>query len=114
MKPAEQTPLTALFIAELIKQAGFPAGVVNIVPGYGPTAGAAISGHMDIHKVAFTGSSEVGKIVMTAAAQSNLKAVSKLKFKLLYRRQIFKIFIKSLSISVVSIKKISHVFKLIC
>ena len=82
MKPAEQTPLTALFIAELIKQAGFPAGVVNIVPGYGPTAGAAISGHMDIQKVAFTGSSEVGKIVMTAAAQSNLKAVSKLKLKL--------------------------------
>ncbi|KAK2119512.1 Retinal dehydrogenase 1 [Saguinus oedipus] len=59
VKPAEQTPLTALHVASLIKEAGFPPGVVNIVPGYGPTAGAAISSHMDIDKIAFTGSTEV-------------------------------------------------------
>jgi len=59
MKPAEQTPLTALYVAELIKEAGFPAGVVNILPGYGPTAGAAIASHKAIDKVAFTGSTEV-------------------------------------------------------
>lgn len=59
LKPAEQTPLTALAVAALIKDAGFPPGVVNIVPGYGPTAGAAISHHPDIDKVAFTGSTEV-------------------------------------------------------
>ena len=55
MKLAEQTPLTGLYIAELIKEAGFPAGVVNIVPGYGPTAGAAIANHPMVDKVAFTG-----------------------------------------------------------
>jgi aldehyde dehydrogenase (NAD+) len=76
MKPAEQTPLTALRIGELILEAGFPEGVVNMLPGYGPTAGAAIANHMDIDKVAFTGSTEVGKIVMKAAASSNLKRVS--------------------------------------
>lgn len=59
MKPAEQTPLTALYVAALSKEAGFPAGVINVVPGYGPTAGAAVSQHMDIQKVAFTGSTEV-------------------------------------------------------
>ena len=59
MKPAEQTPLTALYVAGLLVEAGFPPGVVNIVPGYGPTAGAAISQHMDVDKVAFTGSTEV-------------------------------------------------------
>ncbi|XP_066925319.1 aldehyde dehydrogenase 1A1-like [Clytia hemisphaerica] len=75
LKPAEQTPLSALHVASLIKEAGFPAGVVNIVNGYGPTAGAAISEHMDINKVAFTGSVEIGKIVMQAAAKSNLKRV---------------------------------------
>ncbi|XP_033730813.1 retinal dehydrogenase 1-like, partial [Pecten maximus] len=56
--------------------AGFPAGVVNIVPGYGPTAGAAIAEHMEVDKVAFTGSTEVGKLVMQAAGRSNLKRVS--------------------------------------
>lgn len=76
LKPAEQTPLSALHIAALIKEAGFPPGVVNIIPGYGPTAGAAISEHMEIAKVSFTGSTEVGKIVMEAAAKSNLKRVS--------------------------------------
>jgi len=76
MKPAEQTPLTALYVAALIKEAGYPAGVVNIIPGYGPTAGAAISEHMEIDKVAFTGSTEVGHIISKAAACSNLKRVT--------------------------------------
>lgn len=76
VKPAEQTPLTALHVASLIKEAGFPPGVVNIVPGYGPTAGAAISSHMDIDKVAFTGSTEVGKLIKEAAGKSNLKRVT--------------------------------------
>ncbi|XP_019640635.1 PREDICTED: retinal dehydrogenase 2-like isoform X1 [Branchiostoma belcheri] len=76
LKPAEQTPLSALYLASLIKEAGFPPGVVNIVPGYGPTAGAAIAEHMDIEKVAFTGSTEVGKIIQQAAGKSNLKRVS--------------------------------------
>lgn len=76
LKPAEQTPLTALYCASLIKEAGFPPGVANVVPGYGPTAGAAISGHMDIDKIAFTGSTEVGKLIMQASGLSNLKRVS--------------------------------------
>jgi aldehyde dehydrogenase (NAD+) len=76
LKPAEQTPLSALRIGELAVEAGFPPGVVNILPGYGPTAGAAIARHMDIDKVAFTGSTEVGHLIMEAAAQSNLKRVS--------------------------------------
>lgn len=76
LKPAEQTPLTALRVGELAMEAGFPDGVVNIVPGYGPTAGAALSSHMDVDKIAFTGETRTGQIVMTAAAQSNLKRVS--------------------------------------
>src|SRR6202171_5049501 len=56
MKPAEQTPLTALRVGELMLEAGFPEGVVNLLPGYGPTAGAALARHMDVDKVAFTGS----------------------------------------------------------
>ncbi|HEX4591833.1 MAG TPA: aldehyde dehydrogenase family protein, partial [Gemmataceae bacterium] len=76
LKPAEQTPLTALYIARLAQEVGFPDGVINVVPGYGPTAGAALSGHMDVDKVAFTGEGSTGKLVMTAAAQSNLKRVS--------------------------------------
>lgn len=76
MKPAEQTPLTALRIGQLIVEAGFPPGVVNIVPGYGPTAGQAISRHFDVDKVAFTGSTEVGHLIMEAAAQTNLKRVT--------------------------------------
>lgn len=76
LKPAEQTPLTALRIGELACEAGLPPGVVNILPGYGPTAGAAIARHMDIDKVAFTGSTEVGHTIMEAAARSNLKRVS--------------------------------------
>src|SRR6516225_8456094 len=73
MKPAEQTPLTALRVGELILEAGFPPGVVNLLPGYGPTAGAAIARHMDVDKVAFTGSTEVGHLIMKAAAETNLK-----------------------------------------
>jgi aldehyde dehydrogenase (NAD+) len=76
MKPAEQTPLSALRIGELILEAGFPDGVVNLLPGFGPTAGAAIAHHMDVDKVAFTGSTEVGRLVMEAAAKSNLKRIT--------------------------------------
>ena len=76
MKPAEQTPLSALRVGELILEAGFPEGVVNILPGYGPTAGAALARHMDVDKVAFTGSTEVGKIIMRNAADTNLKRVT--------------------------------------
>uniref|UniRef100_A0AAQ5XN90 Aldehyde dehydrogenase domain-containing protein n=1 Tax=Amphiprion ocellaris TaxID=80972 RepID=A0AAQ5XN90_AMPOC len=76
IKPAEQTPLSALYMAALIKEAGFPPGVVNVVPGYGETAGCAISHHMDIDKVAFTGSTDVGKLIQKAAGESNLKRVT--------------------------------------
>ncbi|KAM8887808.1 retinaldehyde dehydrogenase 3 [Synchiropus picturatus] len=76
IKPAEQTPLTALHVGSLIQEAEFPPGVVNIVPGFGPTAGAAIANHMDVDKVAFTGSTEVGQIIQSAAAHSNLKRVT--------------------------------------
>ena len=75
LKPAEQTPLSALLLAELIAEAGFPDGVVNVVPGYGETAGAALASHPDVDKVAFTGSTEVGKLILQAAA-GNLKKVS--------------------------------------
>jgi phenylacetaldehyde dehydrogenase len=75
LKPAEQTPLSALRLGELIMEAGFPEGVVNIVPGYGETAGAALAAHMDVDKVAFTGSTEVGKLIVQAAT-GNLKKVS--------------------------------------
>ncbi|XP_038860324.1 retinal dehydrogenase 2 [Salvelinus fontinalis] len=76
LKPAEQTPLTCLYIGSLVKEAGFPPGVVNILPGFGPTAGAAIASHMGIDKVAFTGSTEVGKLIQEAAGKSNLKRVT--------------------------------------
>jgi phenylacetaldehyde dehydrogenase len=75
LKPAEQTPLSALLLAELIAEAGFPDGVVNVVPGYGETAGAALSSHPDVDKIAFTGSTEVGRLILQAAA-GNLKKVS--------------------------------------
>jgi len=75
LKPAEQTPLTALRLGELMQEAGFPDGVVNIVPGYGETAGAALAAHMDVDKIAFTGSTEVGKLIIHAA-EGNLKKVS--------------------------------------
>ncbi|MDQ3803135.1 MAG: aldehyde dehydrogenase family protein [Acidobacteriota bacterium] len=75
LKPAEQTPVTAMELAGLIQEAGFPDGVVNIVPGFGETAGAALASHPGIDKVAFTGSTEVGKLVARAAAD-NLTKVS--------------------------------------
>jgi len=76
MKPAEQTPLTALRVGELIVEAGFPEGVVNLLPGFGPTAGGALASHMDVDKIAFTGSTEVGHLIMEAAAKSNLKRIT--------------------------------------
>jgi len=76
LKPAEQTPLTALRVAQLAQEAGYPDGVINVVPGFGPTAGAALTSHMDVDKVAFTGEHITGKIIMEAAARSNLKRVS--------------------------------------
>jgi len=75
LKPAEQTPLTCLRLGELIQEAGIPDGVVNIVPGYGEKAGAALAGHPDVDKVAFTGSTEIGKLIVQAAS-GNLKKVS--------------------------------------
>jgi phenylacetaldehyde dehydrogenase len=75
LKPAEQTPLTALRLGELIQEAGIPDGVVNVVPGYGETAGASLAAHPDVDKIAFTGSTEVGKLIVHAAA-GNLKKVS--------------------------------------
>jgi len=75
LKPAEQTPLTALRLGELVLEAGFPEGVVNIVTGFGETAGAALAAHPGVDKIAFTGSTEVGKLIVTAAA-GNLKKVS--------------------------------------
>mmetsp|Transcript_7504 Transcript_7504/g.11133 ORF Transcript_7504/g.11133 Transcript_7504/m.11133 type:complete len:485 (+) Transcript_7504:23-1477(+) len=76
LKPAEQTPLTALKLAECIKEAGIPDGVINIVPGFGPTAGARLASHPDVDKVAFTGSVDVGRKIMVAAAESNIKDVT--------------------------------------
>ena len=73
LKPAEQTPVTALELGKLIQEAGFPDGVVNIVPGYGETAGAALASHKGIDKVAFTGSTEVGKLIARAAADNQTK-----------------------------------------
>ncbi len=75
LKPAEQTPLSALRLGELILEAGIPPGVVNIVPGYGETAGAALAAHPNVDKVAFTGSTEIGKTIAHAAT-GNLKRVS--------------------------------------
>ncbi len=75
LKAAEQTPLTALRLAELVQEAGFPPGVVNILTGFGETAGAALAAHPDVDKIAFTGSTEVGKLIVQAAA-GNLKKVS--------------------------------------
>jgi len=74
LKPAEQTPLSALYIGDLAIAAGLPAGVLNIIPGFGPTAGAAIARHMDVDKVAFTGSVEVGRLIQRMACESNLKS----------------------------------------
>ncbi|MDX1970345.1 MAG: aldehyde dehydrogenase family protein [Planctomycetaceae bacterium] len=70
MKPAEQTPLSCLRIAELAMEAGFPKGVINVVPGYGPTAGAALVKHPGVDKIAFTGSTETAQLIMRDAAQT--------------------------------------------
>src|SRR4029079_246722 len=75
LKPAEQTPWSALLLAQLIAEAGVPEGVVNVVPGSGETAGAALAAHHDVDKVAFTGSTEVGKLILKAAA-GNLKKLT--------------------------------------
>ena len=76
LKPAEQTPLTALRLAGLMAEAGVPDGVVNVVSGFGETAGAALAAHDDVDKVAFTGSTEVGKLIVAASGASNLKKLT--------------------------------------
>ncbi|KAL0336164.1 UNVERIFIED_CONTAM: Aldehyde dehydrogenase family 2 member B7, mitochondrial [Sesamum radiatum] len=76
LKTAEQTPLSALLVSKLLHEAGLPDGVLNVVPGFGPTAGAALCSHMDVDKIAFTGSTETGKVVLELAAKSNLKPVT--------------------------------------
>lgn len=75
IKPSELTPLTALYIAKLATEAGLPSGVFNVLPGCGPITGNAIASHMDIQRVAFTGSTATGRRIAIAAAQSNLKGV---------------------------------------
>lgn len=75
LKPAEETSLTALRLGELMLEAGLPDGVVNVVTGFGETVGAALCAHPDVDKVAFTGSTEVGKLIVTAAA-GNLKKLT--------------------------------------
>ncbi|KAJ7129777.1 NAD-aldehyde dehydrogenase [Mycena epipterygia] len=76
MKPSELTPLTALKLSELVKEAGFPPGVLNTVPSLGSVGGAALAAHPDVDKVAFTGSTITGRKIMEAAAKSNLKKLS--------------------------------------
>ncbi|KAF2120848.1 aldehyde dehydrogenase domain-containing protein [Lophiotrema nucula] len=76
LKTAEQTPLSALVACNLVKEAGFPPGVINVISGFGKVAGAALSSHMDVDKIAFTGSTVVGRQIMKAAAGSNLKKVT--------------------------------------
>lgn len=75
LKPAEQTPLSALYFGKLVAEAGFPPGVVNIIPGLGSVAGKVLAEHMDVDKIAFTGSTETGRAIMRAAA-SNLKNIT--------------------------------------
>ena len=75
LKPAEETPLTALRLGELASEAGFPAGVINVVTGMGPTAGAALAEHPNVDKITFTGSTEVGRLIVRAAS-GNMKKVT--------------------------------------
>src|SRR5260370_85383 len=75
-KCSGMSPLTALKLAELCMEAGVPEGVLNVVTGYGSTAGEALGRHMDVDKVAFTGSTRTGRALMKASAESNLKRVS--------------------------------------
>ncbi|XP_019862722.1 PREDICTED: cytosolic 10-formyltetrahydrofolate dehydrogenase-like, partial [Amphimedon queenslandica] len=76
LKPAQVTPLTALKFAELSARAGFPKGVINILPGKGSIVGQGLCDHMDVRKIGFTGSTEVGKGIMKSCAESNAKRVS--------------------------------------
>jgi aldehyde dehydrogenase (NAD+) len=76
MKTSEKTPLSALALCKLIKEAGFPPGVINVLSGYGPTAGQALALHPDVDKIAFTGSTGVGKLIQRLAGESNLKRVT--------------------------------------
>ncbi|CAN6448666.1 unnamed protein product [Victoria cruziana] len=76
LKTAEQTPLSALYVSKLLLEAGLPPGVLNVISGFGPTAGAALASHMDVDKIAFTGSTTTGQIVLELAAKSNLKSVT--------------------------------------
>ncbi|HEY3083837.1 MAG TPA: aldehyde dehydrogenase family protein [Candidatus Dormibacteraeota bacterium] len=76
LKPSEETPLSALLLAEVLQQAEVPDGVVNVVPGRGEVAGARLAAHPDVDKIAFTGSTEVGRLIARASAESNLKRVS--------------------------------------
>lgn len=76
LKPAEQSPMTAIKLGQLALEAGIPPGVLNIVPGFGPTAGKALALHMDVDMIAFTGSGSVGRLLMQYSGQSNLKRVS--------------------------------------
>jgi phenylacetaldehyde dehydrogenase len=76
LKPSEETPLTALLLAEILQEAEIPAGVINVVPGFGETAGARLAAHPHVDKIAFTGSTEVGKLIAKTAAETNLKRVS--------------------------------------
>ncbi len=76
LKPAEQSPLSALRLAELAAEAGFPEGVLNVLPGFGETAGQALGRHMDVDMVAFTGSTEVGKLFLRYSGETNMKHVS--------------------------------------
>jgi aldehyde dehydrogenase (NAD+) len=76
MKTSEKTPLSALYACQLVVEAGFPPGVINVLSGYGPTVGAAMANHMKIRKIAFTGSTVTGRKIMHMAADSNLKKVS--------------------------------------
>src|SRR3546814_4885950 len=73
VKPAEQSPLTMIRVAELAVEAGLPEGVLNVVPGFGETAGQALGRHMDVDAIAFTGSGEVGKLFLKYAGESNMK-----------------------------------------
>lgn len=75
LKPSEVTPLSILKVAALFKEAGFPAGVVNIVPGYGPDAGEALTQSYRIRKISFTGSTTIGRRILEASSQTNLKKV---------------------------------------
>lgn len=75
IKPAEQTPLSILYFASLVQEAGYPKGVINVINGYGRDAGAALASHMDVDKIAFTGSTETGKQVMKLASV-NLKSIT--------------------------------------